>query len=84
MQKNLVYVGCFNGVSKSNNPFTLAYFYGEPDEKIKDKVFGFANFQFFIDKELYPVVTSLKPLQKVSADVRFIGGQNVLISLVGN
>lgn len=81
MQKELVFVGCFNGVSKSNNSFTLAYFYGVPDDKIRDRVTGYSNYQFFIDKELYPVVTALKPLQKVNADVRFIGGQNVLISL---
>lgn len=81
MQKELVFVGSFNGVSKNNNPFTLAYFYGEPDDRVRSKVKGFSNYQFFIDSELYPFVDSLKPLQKVTADVRFLGGQNVLVSL---
>lgn len=81
MQKELVFVGCFSGVSKSNNPFKLAYFYGDPDDRLKDRVVGYNIFQFFIDKELYSSVGALKPLQKVNADVRFIGGQNVLISL---
>lgn len=81
MTKELCFVGMFSGVSKSNNPFTLAYFYGAPDDKIKDKVQGFVNYNFFIDSETYPTVSSLKPLQKVSADIRFVGGQNVLLSV---
>lgn len=82
MVKELVFVGMFSGVSKKNNPFTLAYFYGSPDDKIKDNVCGFCNFDFFVDSELYPTVSSLKPLQKVKADIRFMGGQNVLISVM--
>lgn len=81
MEKTLTYLGRFTGVSKKNNPFTIAYFYGEPDEKVKPSVDGFIGQQYFIDSDLYPSISALKPLEKVKCDVRFIGGQNVLINV---
>lgn len=75
----LTFLGTFTGNSKkTGNEFTVAHFYRE-----STKGRGFESLQLFVDSEVKKQLDQVKPLDPVEADLRFVNGQNILISVSG-
>ena len=65
--KKLTLVGMFQSVSKKGDAFAIAYFTGDPDDKIKDKCVGVVGYKFFVMGENLSVLKGVKIGSQVNA-----------------
>lgn len=76
--KIMTYIGSYSGVSKKGNDFTVSHFMCDPDERQKG-VHGKTVIDFFLGADDVKTILSLAPMQNVSIDYVYAGGQNVLV-----
>lgn len=63
--KELTFVGLFQDKSKKGNDYGIAYFTGEPDDRIKDRSVGVIGLKFFVMGDNLDVLKTLKVGSKV-------------------
>lgn len=65
--KKLTLVGMFQSLTKKGDVFAIAYFTGDPDDKIKDKCVGVVGYKFFVMGENLALLKGVKIGSTVNA-----------------
>lgn len=77
LEKEMVFLGVFSGVSKkSGKTFHMAYFYA-PNES--NGAIGYQPFSFFVNDEVASSFSVADLLKKFTVNYVFANGQNVYI-----
>lgn len=69
-KKKLQFVGLFRSVSKKGNePFGIAYFTSEPDERIANKCVGVVGYKLFVGGDVLATLQSMRVGQYCDASL---------------
>lgn len=77
LEKEMVFLGVFNGVSKkTGKSFHMAYFYAPNDN---NGAYGYQPYSFFVNDEVASSFSAADLLKKFVVNFVFANGQNVYV-----